>query len=85
MIFRWKYFPQRDKVMRSDTALGGRSPADVHHGRAEEMLAQRERMLHKAWSKHPERFVHGMPKPQLLPQEVWINPPAAASIPQPVH
>ena len=42
-------------------------------------LHQWKRTLHKAWSEHPERFVHGMPKPQPLPQEVWINPPAAAS------
>ena len=48
-------------------------------------LHQWKRTLHKAWSEHPERFVHGMPKPQPLPQEVWINPPAAASTPQPVH
>ncbi len=61
------------------------APADVHHGRADEMLAQRERTLHKAWSKHPDRFVRGMPKPQPLPQEVWINPPAAESTPQPTH
>ena len=61
------------------------APADVHLGRAEEMLAQRERTFHKAWSEHPERFVRGMLKPQPLPQEVWINPPAAASTPQLVH
>lgn len=24
---------------------------------------------------HPERFVHGVPKPQELPPAVWINPP----------
>ena len=57
------------------------APADVHHGRAEEMLAQRERTLHKAWSEHPERFVHGRPKPQPLPQEVaGLNPVGSISI-----
>ncbi len=39
---------------------------DVHHGRADEMLAQRDRTLHKAWSVHPECFARGMPKPQPL-------------------
>ena len=61
------------------------TPADVHHDRAPEMLAQRESTLQQAWSEHPERFVKGIPKPQPLPTEVWINPPAAASTPQPAQ
>ena len=61
------------------------TPADVHHDRAPEMLAQRESTLQQAWSEHPERFVKGIPKPQPLPTEVWINPPAAASTPQPTQ
>ena len=28
-----------------------------------------------AWALHPERFVHGTPKPAPLPEAVWINPP----------
>lgn len=51
------------------------APDDVHHGRAKAMLQQRQRALHVAWNKHPERFVHGTPKPSPLPDEVWINPP----------
>ncbi len=51
------------------------TPSDVHHGRAERILEQRHRTLHDAWSRHPERFVHGPPKPQALPRKVWINPP----------
>ena len=58
------------------------TPDDVHHGRAQRMLEQRKRTLQAAWSQHPERFVHGAPKPQPLPKEVWINPPAAATTPQ---
>ena len=42
---------------------------------ARQVLEQRERTLRLAWNRHPERFVHGTPKPQPLPQEVWINPP----------
>ncbi len=61
------------------------TPADVHHDRARDVLAQRERTLQQAWSQHPERFVHGRPTPQPLPTEVWINPPAAAPTPQPAH
>jgi len=26
-------------------------------------------------AQNPERFVHGPPKPQTLPDKVWINPP----------
>ena len=51
------------------------APADVHYGRAEAMIAQRERTLQQAWAQHPERFVRGKPKPQALPQQVWINRP----------
>ena len=61
------------------------TPADVHHGRAREVLAQRERTLQQAWSGHPERFVRGIPKPQPLPTEVWINPPAAGPTRPPAH
>ena len=49
------------------------APADVHHGRAETMIAQRERTLQQAWAQHPERFVYGKPKPQARPHRVWIN------------
>jgi putative transposase len=52
------------------------TPADVHHGRAQEVLAARQRVLEAAYESHPERFVRGVPEPHRLPQEVWINPPA---------
>ena len=58
------------------------TPEDVHHGRAQRILEQRERTLRRAWTQHPERFVHGSPKPQPLPTQVWLNPPAAATTPQ---
>jgi putative transposase len=51
------------------------TPADVHCGRAQAMLEQRQRTLADAWTAHPERFVHGTPKPRPLPEAVWINPP----------
>ena len=53
------------------------TPSDVHHGRAQRVLEQRQRTRHEAWTKNPKRFVHGPPKPQALPQKVWINPPNA--------
>ena len=51
------------------------TPDDVHHGRATDVLSQRERTLQAAWAAHPERFVRGIPKPSPLPAAVWINPP----------
>ena len=61
------------------------TPHDVHYGRASQVLDKRERTLRLAWNRHPERFVNGTPKPQSLPQEVWINPPAAAATARPAQ
>ena len=50
------------------------TPADVHFGRAPEILARRADVLRAAYAAHPERF-HRVPRPRQLPQAVWINPP----------
>ncbi len=52
------------------------TPEQVHFGRANEILSRREEVLRDAWAAHPERFVSGPPKPQTLPDAVWINPPS---------
>lgn len=54
------------------------TPADVHHGRAQEVLEHRRRVLLKAYAAAPERFVKGPPRVPDLPKEVWINRPATA-------
>jgi len=51
------------------------TPDDVHHGRAQSVLAARQRTVDAAWAAHPERFVRGRPKITPLPKAVWINPP----------
>lgn len=51
------------------------TPADVHHGRAQERLAARNQVLAAAFAAHPERFPRGPPSPGQLPHEVWINKP----------
>jgi putative transposase len=56
--------------------LGLLTPAMVHLGQAETVLAARQAVLNTAHAAHPERFVHGTPQPLHLPAEVWINPPA---------
>ncbi len=51
------------------------SPAMVHSGRAEQVVAARAQILTRAYQAHPQRFVHQAPTPELLAAEVWINPP----------
>lgn len=57
------------------TALGLLTAADVHYGRAEAVIQQRQQVLYAAYKKNPDRFVKGLPKPPQLPDAVWINPP----------
>ena len=51
------------------------TPAQVHSGRAREILDARHRVITAAALQHRERFVHGLPKPIEAPSAVWINPP----------
>ena len=51
------------------------TPHMVHYGLAAEVLDNRQRVLTKAFQQHPERFVRKPPRPALLPDVVWINPP----------
>ncbi len=55
------------------------TPDTIHYGKAPACLEGRRRTLKGAWRAHPERFVHGIPRPKELPEAVWINPPAAES------
>jgi putative transposase len=57
------------------SALGLLTPADVHFGRAQAILDQRQLVLQAAYLKNPERFVKGPSIPTQLPSAVWINPP----------
>lgn len=57
------------------TGLALLTPADVHYGRAEAILAQRAVTLNRAFTSHPSRFKGQAPKTGVLPEEVWINPP----------
>src|SRR5262249_14701771 len=58
------------------------TPADVHHGRAEQRVAARATVLAMAYAAHPERFPAGLPHPRACPLEVWINPPKIPAPPQ---
>lgn len=54
------------------------TPATVHAGQAETVLADRQRTLDAAYAAHPERFPNGRPQAGSLPDKVWINEPAVA-------
>jgi putative transposase len=56
------------------------TPADVHFGRAPEVLAARRRVLDTAFAAHPERFVRRPPTPLALPPAVWINKPSQGTV-----
>jgi putative transposase len=55
------------------SALGLLTPASVHYGQADLILAQRQQVLQAAYLAHPERFVKGLPVVPAPPKEVWIN------------
>lgn len=63
------------RSFRIDSAPSN-TPADVHYGRAAAMLEVRHHKRLAAFDAHPERFVHGPPRPETLPHAVWTNPPA---------
>jgi len=61
------------------TGIGLLTPSMLHYGTAPKVIESRSKVLQANYAKHPERFVHGCPKPQSLPDAVWINPPQAIS------
>ncbi|MGH7706794.1 MAG: hypothetical protein ACREM6_02520 [Vulcanimicrobiaceae bacterium] len=64
-------------VADQHSALALLTPIDVHLGRAQERLAQRQLALDAAYAAHPHRFVRGKPKIPQLPTASYINRPAA--------
>ena len=54
------------------------TPAQVHYGEAESVLAKRQATLAAAFEQTPERFGHRCPQVRGLPETVWINRPSLA-------
>lgn len=54
------------------------TPADVHYGRAPDVIARRQAAMNDAIARHPERLVAGRPQVPTLPKAVWTNPPRTA-------
>ena len=55
------------------------TPAAVHYGRAAAILEVRHDTRLAAYVAHPERFVQGPPRLEILPHAVWINPPTTTT------
>jgi putative transposase len=60
--------------------IGLLTPAEVHFGRAEQVLKRRHDVKMTAYHEHPERFVSGPPRLQKLPGAVYINPPSSLEV-----
>jgi putative transposase len=56
------------------SGIGLHTPADVHHGRADQIRAQRQTVLDAAYTARPERFRRPPSAPR-IPETTWINPP----------
>jgi transposase InsO family protein len=67
-FFSW----YNDEHQHSGLALF--APADVFHGRVEEVAARRQQALDTAYTAHPERFPNGPPVVKKPPAAVHINP-----------
>jgi putative transposase len=57
------------------TGIGLMTPSAVHHGNAPRITAARAITLQDAFALHPERFKGNLPRPPLVPDKVYINPP----------
>ncbi len=58
------------------SGIGLMTPYAVHHGLAPQITAARQATLLAAYARHPARFVRKPPRPPVLPEAAWINPPA---------
>ena len=66
---------QHHDYQRQGNPVGYYTPGQMHSGAANECVTARAIVLVAAYVAHPERFPNGVPKPQPLPTEVWINKP----------
>lgn len=68
-LFRWYNFEH------CHSGIAMLTPAQVHQGKAAQVLAARHEVRLAAYRAHPERYINGPPKRAELPTEVWINRP----------
>jgi len=67
----FRYYNQEHR----HSGIGLMTPYAVHHGLAPQLVAARQATLLAAYARHPERFVRQPPRPPMLPEAAWINPP----------
>jgi putative transposase len=67
------------------SGIGYLTPEDVHYGRAQQIIKEREAVLKAGFEKHPNRFKGTVPKPMALPKAVWINKPSANESDSVIH
>lgn len=69
-FFPWYNFEHRH------AGIAMLTPATVHQGNANVVLAARHATMILAHAAKPARFINGQPKLKALPTEVWINRPS---------
>ena len=57
------------------SGIGYVTPENMHTGETHKIREKRCHVLNKAYQKHPERFVNGVPQPPEIPKAAWINKP----------
>jgi putative transposase len=67
------------------SGIGFQTPENVHYGRTEHIIKERQAVLNAAYEKHPKRFKGKPPIPAAVPQAVWINKPVLKGSDQPLH
>ena len=75
LAFCHGFFPYYNHEHRH-SGIGLMTPYAVHHGLAPKITAARQETLLAAYARNPERFVRKPPRPPVLPEAAWINPPA---------
>ena len=76
-VFLRDYFDWYNTAHRH-SGIGLVTPEQRHHGTDKVVYEKRQGVMAAFYEQHPERFVKGMPRPPVLPGEVWINKPDQA-------
>jgi transposase-like protein len=66
-----RYYPAKLKFQAVLELLKGHRTAG--------QIARAYRIHPNSYGQHPERFVHGLPRPPAPPREVWINKPTTGT------
>ena len=67
------------------SGIGFQTPENVHYGRTEQIIKERQVVLNAAYEKYPKRFKGKPPIQAAVPQAVWINKPVLKSSDPPLH